>query len=146
MNDPDPKIHTATCFCGAVRVEARGAPFAMGYCHCTDCRDWSAAPLNAFTLWSTGSVTIAEGAEHVDTYKKTERSHRKWCRRCGGHFFSDHPDAGFTDVYAAVLPDLAFEPALHVHYGEAVLPVRDGLPKYRDFPVEFGGSGEELPE
>jgi hypothetical protein len=29
---------------------------------------------------------------------------------------------------------------------EAVLRVQDGLPKLKDFPKEFGGSGESLPE
>jgi hypothetical protein len=50
------------------------------------------------------------------------------------------------DVSSVVLPDLAFEPTLHVHYGEKVLAMRDGLPKYKDFPKEFGGSGDVLPE
>jgi hypothetical protein len=40
----------------------------------------------------------------------------------------------------------AYQPAVHVHYGEKVMAVRDGLPKFRDFPREFGGSGEMLPE
>ena len=46
-----------------------------------------------------------------------------------------------TDVYAAVIPDLPFRPALHVNYGETVLHLKDGLPKLKDFPTEFGGSG-----
>jgi hypothetical protein len=35
---------------------------------------------------------------------------------------------------------------LHVNYGETVLPVRDGLPKQKDFPKEMGGTGTLLPE
>jgi hypothetical protein len=27
-----------------------------------------------------------------------------------------------------------------------VLAVRDGLPKFKDFPKDFGGSGDTLPE
>jgi hypothetical protein len=27
-----------------------------------------------------------------------------------------------------------------------VLPMKDGLPKLRDFPSELGGSGEAVPE
>jgi hypothetical protein len=27
-----------------------------------------------------------------------------------------------------------------------VLPMRDGLPKIKDFPAEFGGSGEQIAE
>jgi hypothetical protein len=53
---------------------------------------------------------------------------------------------GITDVYAATIPSLAFKPALHVNYAETVLPMRDGLPKLKDFPAELGGSGATLPE
>ena len=51
-----------------------------------------------------------------------------------------------TDVYAAVIPDLPFKPGVHVHYQEAVLKIRDGIPKQKDVPKEMGGSGEVLPE
>jgi hypothetical protein len=37
-------------------------------------------------------------------------------------------------------------PQVHVNYAETVLPMRDGLPKLHDFPVEFGGSGDVVPE
>jgi hypothetical protein len=49
-------------------------------------------------------------------------------------------------VYAAILPDLEFEPGLHVNYESAVLRIKDGLPKLKDFPAEMGGSGDTLPE
>jgi hypothetical protein len=35
---------------------------------------------------------------------------------------------------------------VHVNYAETVLPMKDGLPKLRDFPAAFGGSGEMVPE
>jgi hypothetical protein len=50
------------------------------------------------------------------------------------------------DVYSGVIPDFQFRPGFHVNYGETVLPMRDGLPKFKDFPKDFGGSGIELPE
>jgi hypothetical protein len=53
---------------------------------------------------------------------------------------------GLTDVYAAVIHDLRFEPQLHVHYGEAKVRVRDGVSKQKDLPQELGGSGTLLPE
>jgi hypothetical protein len=59
---------------------------------------------------------------------------------------TEHPGLGLTDVYAAVIPDLPFQAGLHVNYGETVLHMKDGLPKLKDFPKEFGGSGIELPE
>jgi hypothetical protein len=35
---------------------------------------------------------------------------------------------------------------VHVNYQEAVLRIKDGLPKLKDFPKEMGGSGVSLPE
>ena len=66
--------------------------------------------------------------------------------KLGGHIFTEHPEMGLTDVYAAVLPQLPFQPGVHVNYQETVLHVRDGLPKMKDMPAEMGGSGDTLAE
>jgi hypothetical protein len=50
------------------------------------------------------------------------------------------------DVPAGGIAGLSYKPGLHVHYGEKVLAVRDGLPKFKDFPKDFGGSGDVVPE
>jgi hypothetical protein len=134
------------CFCGAVKLEAEGAPDAMGYCHCNSCRSWSAGPVNAFTLWKPDAVRVTEGAEFIGMYQKTPVSQRQYCTKCGGHVVNNHPPLGLVDVYAAILPTLAFKPGVHVNYAETVLPMKDGLPKLKDFPKEFGGSGELIPE
>jgi hypothetical protein len=140
------KTYHGGCFCGAVHFLVAGEPAAMGYCHCDSCRHWSAGPVNAFTLWKPENVRITRGADNIGSYNKTPQSFRKFCKTCGGHVFTEHPTLGLTDVYAAAIPDFHFQPQLHVNYGETVLHVRDGLPKLKDFPKEFGGSGVELPE
>lgn len=138
--------YEGACFCGAVQFEITGAPAAMGYCHCESCRQWSAGPVNAFTLWGPGAVKVTRGADNIGTYNKTPRSYRKWCKTCGGHLFTEHPQWDLTDVYAAVIPGLKFEPQVHVNYEETVLHLHDGLPKFKDIPGEMGGSGTQLPE
>ena len=134
------------CFCGAVAVEATGEPEGMGYCHCSSCRSWSAGPVNAFTLWKPEAVKVTRGAEQLGMYQKTPVSQRQFCKLCGGHVMSNHPPLGLVDVYAATIPALKFSPGVHVNYAETVLPMRDGLPKFKDFPKEFGGSGEMAAE
>ena len=123
-----------------------GEPAGMGYCHCDSCRHWSAGPVNAFTLWQPDALKVTKGADQIGTYNKTPGSSRKWCRKCGGHLFTDHPGMGLVDVYAAVIPTLDFKPGIHVHYQETRLPIRDGLPKMKDMPKEMGGSGVALAE
>lgn len=139
-------VHKGECFCGAVKIEVTGEPQVMGYCHCASCRSWSASPVNAFSLWGPDQVKVMAGAENIVTFAKTEVSERKWCSKCGGHIMSNHPTFGVVDVYAATIPTLQHKPSLHVHYSESVLPIKDGLPKFKDVPEAFGGSGEQLPE
>ena len=138
--------YAGACFCGAVELRVTGQPTAMGYCHCRSCRSWSGGPVNAFSLWPPEAVRVTKGAEHVATYAKTPMSERQHCRLCGGHLMARHPPLELVDVFAETIPDLPFAPAVHVNYAETVLPMHDGLPKLRDFPAEFGGSGEVVPE
>ena len=138
--------HSGSCFCGAVEFTVTGEPVAMGYCHCESCRHWSAGPVNAFTLWPPSALQVTRGEEHIGTYHKTDRSYRKWCKQCGGHLFTDHPKWDLVDVYAALIPGVAFVPGVHVHYQETVLRIHDGVAKMRDVPAEMGGSGEVLAE
>ncbi|MCB1671103.1 MAG: GFA family protein [Gammaproteobacteria bacterium] len=123
-----------------------GNPVGVGYCHCNSCRSWSGGPVNAFSLWSPESVKVTKGEDRIATYAKTEMSERQYCRECGDHLMTRHPTLGVIDVFAATIPSLNFEPGLHVNYSETVLPIKDGLPKFKDFSTDFGGSGEEIPE
>ena len=140
------KSYKGACFCGAVEISVSGEPAGMGYCHCESCRSWSAGPVNAFTLWKPEAVKVTKGAAQIASFNKTEKSHRKWCKTCGGHLFTDHPGLGLVDVYAATIPDLPFAPGVHVNYQETHLRMHDGLPKMQDMPAEMGGSGVVLAE
>ena len=102
--------------------------------------------MNAFSLWKREAVRITSGAEYVATFQKTPFSQRQYCARCGGHLMATHPTFDLVDVFAATIPSLNFIPAVHFNYAETVLPMRDGLPKLKDFPVEAGGSGETMAE
>ncbi|MGI9169403.1 MAG: GFA family protein, partial [Caulobacteraceae bacterium] len=70
-------IHNGECFCGAVALEASGAPESMGYCHCRSCRSWSGGPVNAFSLWKPDAVKVTRGAEHIGTFAKSPQSERR---------------------------------------------------------------------
>jgi hypothetical protein len=140
------KKRTSRCFCGAVEVELEGEPAAQAYCHCASCRGWLGAPIHAATLWPTPKVNVRKGAGKLGMFKKTEASLRHFCTACGAPVLIRHPALGMTDVPAGSIEGLEFQPAIHVNYGEKVLRVRDGLPKFKDFPKDFGGSGDVLAE
>ncbi|MES9937775.1 MAG: GFA family protein [Sedimenticola sp.] len=147
------KEYQGRCFCGSVQFSLIGEPEAMAYCHCNSCRHWSAGPVSAFTLWKPEALKITRGEDQISVFDGnpgTDNSEvvsaRKWCRRCGGHLFTDHPTMGVIDVPAEVIERFEFAPGFHVHYQETVHPMKDGLTKFRDLPMEAGGSGEMLAE
>ena len=140
------ETHKGTCVCGAVEIEVTGAPEEMGYCHCSSCRSYSGGPVNAFTLWKAENVKVTQGEELLGQFKSSDFSNRRYCTKCGGRVVVDHPGIGMRDIAPATLPTLAFQPAVHLNYEETVLPMKDGLPKLRDFPAEVGGSGETMAE
>jgi|GEM_PF-49368 predicted GNAT family acetyltransferase len=138
--------YKAGCFCGAVEVEVTGKPVFAGYCHCKDCQAWSAAPINAFSLWKSADVRVTKGESEIGTFSKTEHSDRKFCKRCGGHVMTAHPRMRLIDVYANLLKGYTHQPTLHANYASKMVSVRDGLPKYVDLPADLGGSGETQPD
>ena len=95
--------------------------------------------MNAFSLWKPEAVRVTSGGEHVATFSKTSLGQRQYCAKCGVHLMNRHPPLGLVDVFAATT-------GVHVNYAETVLPMRDGFPKLKDFPSEFGGSGEAIAE
>jgi hypothetical protein len=102
--------------------------------------------VSGFILWKSENVKVTKGAEFLGRFQKTEMSDRKFCTKCGGHLMTEHPALGLTDVRPAVMPSVTFKPVVHLNYAETVLPVKDGLPKLKDFPARVGGSGELMPE
>jgi hypothetical protein len=57
-----------------------------------------------------------------------------------------HPTMGMIDICAGTVPSVEFEPAAHMFYAETVHRMKDGLPKMKDMPADYGGSGDMLPE
>jgi hypothetical protein len=102
--------------------------------------------VTAFTIWKADVVKVTSGVEHVRTFRKTGRTERQFCNLCGGHLMLGLPAMGLVDIFASMLPTLEFDPTVHVNYAETVLPMRDGLPKLKDFSAEAGGSGEMIAE
>ena len=119
----DAATYKAGCFCGAVELEVTGKPVFSGYCHCRDCQAWSAAPINAFSLWTSDSARITRGEGEIGTFHKTENSYHKFCKTCGGHLMTEHPRMRLINVYANLLQGFTHEPTQHANYGSKMVSV-----------------------
>lgn len=123
---------TGRCYCGAIEIRAMRAPHVITYCHCSDCRRVTGAPVAAFAAFDESAVTFTPSEGHmVDANPGVTRS---FCGKCGS------PLAGRYDylpgmVYVALgvldqAGDLA--PQLHAHDSQRLqwLHIDDELERF----------------
>ncbi len=91
-------------------------------------------------------MNLTKDAEFLGKFKSSDISDHRYCKKCGSHISVDHPTLGLIDVRIGALRNFPFKPKVHLNYQETVRPMRDGLPKLKDFPAVIGGSGEIMPE
>ncbi|PUB11871.1 GFA family protein [Yoonia sediminilitoris] len=148
MQETTPTYH-AQCYCGAVKCEAKGEPLLQGYCHCTTCRRRSAAPMIGYTIWPETAVSFTEGEDLINRSPQPDKPEAsKWmsCKVCGCAIGTHLTERGAIDILVGAFRDFPFQPNAHMNYGEAIVRINDGLPKYRDMPGRAGGSDELVAE
>jgi hypothetical protein len=91
----DAALLTGGCLCGGVRFELRAAPELAGYCHCTRCQGRTGSAASAQALIDGGAFAVVQGEELVQGWRHPDGGMEKcFCRDCGAHLFSRHPDTG----------------------------------------------------
>ena len=97
-------------------------------------------------LWKPENVKVTKGAEFVGQLQE-DRNERPAVLQEMRRPSDDRPSAARAGRrLCGHHPELAVPPGVHVNYAETVLPMKDGLPKLKDFPAEMGGSGVVLAE
>lgn len=133
---------TVQCLCGAVTLELTGEPLAQLYCHCDDCQAVHTAAYVPAVMYRTPNTRLVSGDLLLWKRKVTVRA---TCRACGTRVYAEPPGIGVRAFPAVLLPPGFFKPTFHVQCQYALLPVKDGLPHYKQFPAAFGGSDEQVP-
>src|SRR5262245_50270150 len=75
------------CHCGAIRYEIDGI-FDIVYCHCTQCRKRTGAPVNCSMHVRGDAFRITQGSPK--TYARSERSRWHFCAACGSTLCSEN--------------------------------------------------------
>ena len=124
-------IHSGSCRCGGVSIEASGNANFKGYCHCDDCRRSNGAPVVSF---------VAFTCKQFDW--KTKQSLAEWrngdfgrlfCKSCGSPvaYTDDHyPEVVFFYIGFMTKPSI-FAPENHSFHSSKLswLKLVDELPK-----------------
>jgi len=149
----DTLTYKMMCDCGAVVLEAQGTPIASVFCHCSNCRELRPVEAGEAVAWQPESVTFLKGEQDLKVEKGfgDENHIEKYsCPSCGEAVYNTNRfgSHGFSRdlikrCYGGELPD-ELQPTMHIFYEDRVKDVEDDLPKFKDVPVEYGGSGVML--
>ncbi|HXD39059.1 MAG TPA: GFA family protein [Ramlibacter sp.] len=134
MSNPQPAAAsglTGGCLCGAVRYEARGAPFHRTVCHCSICRRSTGAPMVAWFSVKLADFTITAGLPRH--YRSSNQAVRSCCPACGTQLTFKYDGLQEIDVTVGSLDDPAAVPPEDHTYVSSQLPwvrLADGLPRH----------------
>ncbi|KRS10383.1 hypothetical protein XM53_21360 [Roseovarius atlanticus] len=76
---------SATCLCGAVKIDIAHAPETVGACHCGMCRKWSGGIYLGLHV-KAAAATIT-GADAITAYTSSDWAERCFCATCGTNLF-----------------------------------------------------------
>jgi hypothetical protein len=89
----DEAVLSGGCLCGGVRFELTRPPSFAGYCHCTRCQRRTGAAASAQARSDGRAFRFVRGEQLVTVWQPRGGGFEKcFCRDCGGHLFSRHPD------------------------------------------------------
>ncbi|WP_299648590.1 GFA family protein [uncultured Tateyamaria sp.] len=120
---------TARCYCGASRLTLDKPPITVAYCHCSDCRRWTGAPVAAFA-----AVDRADVIDQLpDAFRAVPTVERWTCPTCHaplGAAFDYLPGQVYVPV--GIIDQVEqLAPAMHSHAQSALpwLHIADDLPR-----------------
>ncbi len=122
---------TGGCLCGAVRYEARGAPYQRTVCHCSICRRSTGAPMVAWFSVKLADFAFTTG--QPTTYRSSAKAQRSCCPRCGTQLTFKLDAVDEVDVTVGSLDDPeAVPPQDHTFVDNQLSWVKldDGLPRH----------------
>mmetsp|Transcript_13024 Transcript_13024/g.41093 ORF Transcript_13024/g.41093 Transcript_13024/m.41093 type:complete len:151 (-) Transcript_13024:40-492(-) len=140
--------YSVGCTCGLVKYTITTPVSWSAVCHCSVCRQLSGAPFSHFVgipIAASSSAPTFPSAELEKSLQsfETEKSVRYRCARCGSPVGSVWQDGGdslsipvpaIKGIYVGNKIVEEFKPAVHVYYGDRVIDIKDGLPKYKANP------------
>src|SRR5215467_5526785 len=79
----------ASCACGRLQVDCRGAPSRISMCHCVDCQRRTGSAFGIAAFFDRGEVSVVQGASK--TYTRESASGKQvtfhFCPECGSTIF-----------------------------------------------------------
>ncbi|WP_046006732.1 GFA family protein [Pseudoalteromonas rubra] len=85
-------MYQASCLCGAVKLELRGAITSIIHCHCSLCRKSSGTAYATNGFVSRDELKVIAGEEHIRHYAFKPGRLRHFCGICASPLYSSNQD------------------------------------------------------
>lgn len=115
---------TGRCYCGSSKIIATRPPIAVAYCHCSDCRRVTGAPVAAFASFKSSAITFSPNEGRLVQVNPGVK--RTFCNDCGSPLSGRYdylPDTVYVPV--GLLDQVNnYPPELHAHHEKRVTWLR----------------------
>jgi len=150
-------LYEANCHCGKVKYQlSRQEPLDSKLCHCTTCQTQHAAPFQWAAIFHKEDINFSDGHHNLEWYDPTSKSieHKLPCKVRCSYCHSPIMDEGRNMIL--LFPSLIhlktdedkhfFKPRCHMFYGQRVMDIPDGLPKWSGLSNESDLIEDSPPE
>jgi len=133
------------CACGGVSFAADGEPLVQLICHCPSCQLAHGAPMVLGAHFPADRFRSDGSLIAVRVSRGPDATLRMTCPTCGTRVFNGSGKGPRTIFPVLCSNSDWFKPEMHLYWSNRRLEIIDQLPKYLDFPSEFGGTGRLSP-
>lgn len=127
---------TGGCKCGAIRYETLGSPIEVTYCHCSDCRGFTGAPVVTWVAFDARNVRLLKGER--TSYESSPGISWGFCGHCGTSLSLDGISRRFSGIHTTEFLISTLDnpedhvPDRHMYDGERLpwFDVADNLPRF----------------
>lgn len=125
------------CQCKQVRYSVEGDPEHSAFCHCSDCRASSGAPVTVWAAFPAQRFRVSAGEAKV--YSSNGQAMRHFCANCGTGLWYVNEEVlpGLVDIQTATLDDPgALPPQVHIQAAEELgwMKTAHDLPHFARYP------------
>lgn len=129
----------ASCLCGGVRYEIRGALSGALNCHCSICRKAQGTAFRSRAAARSADLVWIAGEGLVRYYQSSPGTHRGFCSVCGSPVLSrfEADPSAFGIPLGVLDDDPLVRPKLHVHVASKApwFTITDDLPRHDESPA-----------
>ena len=125
------------CLCGEVEYLVSDAFLYAGYCHCSQCRNFSGAMGSAVGGVAVSEFSISSGEKSISKFQKSADSILCFCSKCGSSLYGEKPNSGLIHIrYGSLRESPGLSPQAHMHTASKAswYEINDDLPQFPEMP------------